>query len=241
MKKLILCEGKTDAILLGYYLIQTTDWKYCRKLPKGFQMQVDNQKGETIQCYQQDSTYLFICSVGGKDKFGTFFNQKIAHALVDADEFESIAIMVDRDDLEEETIIQDFKSKLPLISHIENNKWIENSYQNSFDESKRLKFLLIIIPNEKCGALEHLLLEAMSENEQDACIIERNKRYIEEITPIAKQYLSKRRLKIKAVLGVTWAIQSPEKVFSVIDEQIRSVKWEESAVLKECFSQLIKI
>ena len=39
-------------------------------------------------------------------------------------------------------------------------------------------------------------------------------------------------------LGVTWAVQYPEKVFRLIDEQIRSVRWENSEVLHRCFEQL---
>ena len=33
----------------------------------------------------------------------------------------------------------------------------------------------------------------------------------------------------------------PEKIFILIDEQIRSVKWEESKVFDECFNALKKI
>ena len=33
MNRLILCEGKTDAILLGYYLMKTNGWELERKPP----------------------------------------------------------------------------------------------------------------------------------------------------------------------------------------------------------------
>ena len=48
-------------------------------------------------------------------------------------------------------------------------------------------------------------------------------------------------MKLKAHLGVTWAVQYPEKVFKLIDEQIRSVSWEKSEVLHSCFRQLERI
>ncbi len=51
----------------------------------------------------------------------------------------------------------------------------------------------------------------------------------------------KNLLKLKACLGVTCAIQYPEKLFSFIDEQIRSVKWEDSKVLERSFEQLKSI
>lgn len=38
MNKLILCEGKTDAILLSYYLEKVAGWKYTTKSPSGLNL-----------------------------------------------------------------------------------------------------------------------------------------------------------------------------------------------------------
>ena len=57
----------------------------------------------------------------------------------------------------------------------------------------------------------------------------------------AGKYISTERLHLKAHLGVTWAVQFPEKVFSMIDEQINSVYWEKYDTLKECFGILNEI
>ena len=65
---------------------------------------------------------------------------------------------------------------------------------------------------------------------------ERETRFIE-----ASRYISSERLKLKAHLGLTWAVQYPEKVFTKIDEQIRNVRWEESETLHICFSTLAEI
>lgn len=83
-----------------------------------------------------------------------------------------------------------------------------------------------------------MLLDAISEKEYDGIIVKRCIEYLHDIQPIAERYITKRRLKLKACLGVIWAIQSPEKVFSFIDTQIRLVKWEESDLLKICFRSL---
>lgn len=99
----------------------------------------------------------------------------------------------------------------------------------------------MIVPTDKEGALETLLLDAISENHYDFEIVKKSMTYVEEIQPIASKYLSKNRLKLKASLGVTWAIQYPEKLFSFIDEQIKSVKWEESKILESCFKNLKEI
>lgn len=162
--------------------------------------------------------------------------------MVDSGAFAKIAVVTDRDDRHEKSIVDSFLSSLnSIIATIENDKWISNPYENSYKQESNVDFLLVIIPSENEGALETLLLEAISENEEDKAIVKRSISYVDEIQPIASKYLSKNRLKLKACLGVTWAIQYPEKLFSFIDEQIRSVKWEESKVLERCFEQLKSI
>ena len=77
MNKLILCEGKTDAILLSYYLGRVRQWMPCKRGPKNYRISVDEKAGESAYWYQQGSDYLLICAVGGKNKFGSFFKEKI--------------------------------------------------------------------------------------------------------------------------------------------------------------------
>ena len=241
MNKLILCEGKTDAILLSYYLEKTCGWTH-RNAPKGLNIKADETKGESIYWYRKENESLLICGVGGKDKFISFFRDKIQSTMIDSSAFTKIAVVTDRDDRHEKSIVDSFLSSLnSIIKTIENDKWITNCYENSYKQESNVDFLLVIIPSENEGALETLLLEAISENEEDRIIVERSISYINEIQPIANKYLSKNRLKLKAYLGVTWAVQYPEKLFSFIDEQIRSVKWEESKVLERCFKQLKSI
>ncbi|GAU76739.1 DUF3226 domain-containing protein [Fusibacter sp. 3D3] len=241
MNKLILCEGKTDAILLSYYLEKTCGWTH-RNAPKGLDIKADETKGESVYWYRKENESLLICGVGGKDNFRSFFRDKIQSAMVDSGAFARIAVVTDRDDRHEKSIVDSFLSSLnPIIATIENDKWISNRYENSYKQESNVDFLLVIIPSENEGALETLLLEAISEKEEDRAIVERSISYVDEIHPIASKYLSKNRLKLKAYLGVTWSIQYPEKLFSFIDEQIRSVKWEESKVLERCFEQLKSI
>ena len=129
----------------------------------------------------------------------------------------------------------------PAITQAKQNHWVENAYQDGFGQNQTLSFLLLIIPTDQQGALESLLLEAISEDPYDREIVTRSTAFVEEIGPYAERYIGQARLKLKARLGVTWAIQSPGKEFHFIDEQIRAVRWERSDVLAKCFSQLVFI
>ena len=57
MKSLILCEGKSDAILLSYYLGRTCGWSSAEP-PKGFSIEAEEQKGESAYWYTKEEKYL---------------------------------------------------------------------------------------------------------------------------------------------------------------------------------------
>ncbi len=77
--------------------------------------------------------------------------------------------------------------------------------------------------------------------QDDAVIVDKDGEFVTDMKTVASRYLGNRRSAIKAHLGVTWAVQYPEKVFNLMNEQILSVKWENSEILHKCFGQLGKI
>ena len=241
MNKLILCEGKTDAILLSYYLEKTCGWSH-RNAVKHLEIKADETKNESAYWYKRSNENLLICGVGGKDSFGAFFKDKIHEIMINADAFSKIAVVTDRDDRQISSICDSLLSAFgPVATSAECNFWRKNSYTNSFGQQVSVDYLLLVVPHEKEGALESILLDAISEDAYDKVIVDKSKEYVESVVPCASKYIAKPRLRLKACLGVSWAIQYPEKVFLLMDEQIRSVKWEQSEILNECFSELKKI
>ena len=185
---------------------------------------------------------MLICAVGGKDNFKRFFDNKIKLPLINADAFEKIAVITDRDDREIESIELSVKNSLSSVNaEIINNSWQTGTYINSYGIEKQLQILLTVIPEEQQGALETIMLSAISENPYDANIVEKAGRFSHDMRTEAEKYISNNRLELKAHLGITWAVQYPEKVFSLIDEQIKNVPWESSDVLTKCFNKLIEI
>ena len=238
MNKLILCEGKTDAILLSYYLGRVANWKFAKKGPSGLKIQSPNNN-ESINWYKKDEDYLLICGVGGKDNFGNFFAQRIKNPLVTTDAFEKIVIITDRDEREVNDICTVLLEDMAgFFTNIKDKKWCENSYRNAFGIEKNLGLLLVIIPREHAGALENVMLSAISEDPYDRNIVDKTASFVRQMRREADKYISTERLQLKAHLGVTWAVQFPEKVFSTIDEQINSVRWEEYETLEKCFGIL---
>ena len=244
MNKLILCEGETDAILLSYYLGRTCGWRYVKNSPAGVKIQADKTCGESVNWYQRDGDYLLICAVGSKDRFHTFFDKKIAPPLKSSSAavFSKIALVLDHDEDTEAEIVQRIREELALVArNALHNVWTMHEYQNGYGETQQLEFLLLIIPKNQEGALETLLLDAISEDAYDQNIVEKSKTFVDKIAPEASRYIGKRRLILKAYLRVTWAVQSPQKVFQFIDDQLRSVPWEKSKVIHQTFERILEI
>lgn len=244
MNKLILCEGETDAILLSYYLQRTCGWSYSKRSPAGLDIKADEIHGESANWYRKGDDRLLICAVGSKDRFQRFFQEKIGPPLRSSNTaaFSKIALIIDHDDDTEEEIVRRVREELPLIAgKAEHNAWTVHEYENGYGETQRLDFLLLIIPKDREGALESLLLEAISEDPYDKNIVEKSRVFVNGIAPEASRYIGRHRLVLKAHLGVTWAIQSPQKVFRFIDEQLRGTPWERSEILWDTFEKLREI
>ena len=200
------------------------------------------EDNESANWYKKDEDYLLICAVGGKDNFKQFFDKKINPPLLVSDAFEKISVVTDRDNREIVEIESSVASVLNVpATDVKNNQWIECHYTNKFALEKTFYALLVVVPNEQQGALETALLDAISENEYDKKIVEETGTFADRMRIMASQYISTDRLKLKAHLGLTWAVQYPEKVFTKIDEQIKSVHWEESDTLRICFATLLEI
>ena len=246
MIRIILCEGETDATLLGLYLEKTTSWRYNTERNPKLKMNIpqtvplSNKKSFN---YIKDKEHLLICAVGGKDNFGGFFAEYVYPMIKTAHLEETkfrIALMTDADEQAINDIEEDVSKQLtPYIKNIKNNVWINNSLSNDYEEKSNINFLLTVIPQEGSGALETVLLSALAERDDGAYIVEESEKFIDELEPVS--YLSTDRLKLKSKLGVVLSVFYPDKVFSQFDEQLQIVDWGKSKELEKCLSKIIEI
>ena len=228
MRSVILCEGHTDAILLSYYLGRVYGWKPLKRQPTNCFITVDSQN-QDVNWYKKADDELLICAVDGNTNFGSFYHNKIEHPIIDSDLFQKLVVITDHDKNTIKTIEKSVNDAIwGETAYFKNGIWTEATYYNSFAEKYE-------------GALETVMLDAIAEDPYDNEIVNRCKAFIDEIRPFAEKYINKDRLALKAKLSATWAVQSPEKVFRFIDQQIRMVAWENSTVLKSCFAELSEL
>ena len=56
MNRLILCEVKTDALLLGYYLMKVAGWEHEKRGPKGLDIKA-SEHNEIVSWYTKADEY----------------------------------------------------------------------------------------------------------------------------------------------------------------------------------------
>ena len=240
MNRVILCEGKTDALLLSYYLGKVSGWNHTSP-PEGLAIKARAQN-ENVDWYKKGDELLMICAVGGKDNFARFFTRDLKKAMTTSAAFSRIAIVTDRDDREVENIERSVMGTFsPFFNSIKNREWQTNHYSDGFGIEQSIESLLLVIPKEQQGALETVMLTAIAEDPYDRSIVEKCVEFVSDMRPLADRYISSDRLQLKANLSTVWAIQSPEKAFDFINEQINSVVWEKYDTLRNCFGILEEI
>ncbi len=244
MNSLVLCEGKTDAILISYILINQYGYKVYKEglnTKKQMTPKYDANNDEYAFWYAKNNSYVLVCSVGGCDNFSNFFKKYIVpiqkNDYKEENIFEKILLIHDKD-LKDNKEIENTLLKNTTIE-FKSNKWANVSMETAFTNQKsNFKTYLLVIPLEQSGALEDVVLSALAEDKMNEVVVKRSIEYVDSIKKIASEFLSKRRYISKAKLGVTFAIMSPEKVFSFIDELLNAVDWTKYDVINETFNVL---
>ncbi len=260
-KSIIICEGKTDAIFLSYYLEAIQGWqsvkvmdkvyrKECEKsIKNGTEFKIKDNATQEVNWYINKNELLCIRAAGGVDLISDTFKEVLEVNYNNYDEyFKKIAILADRDDeVAEKKLLNElsncFNKEGITISH---NYWNEIKYfKNSFGENRSFKLFTLLIPQEKEGAMETFLLNALSDKDRtDKKVIEQCNHFIENldsnIEELKKQkYLIERGERLKAKFATFFAIASPRRVFDSGDKILKSVKWEEFSYVNENFKIMV--
>lgn len=247
MKSIIFCEGKTDAILLSYYLDKVANWKFNSKLTKNIGLPIRNSELEEVNVYTKDGNELIIWAVGGISNLQHAVSNIIeaTQILEKENAYRKLVVLMDRDKNDDDSIILD-KIKANFDRHdvnfdtLINNQWSNCTYINEYEEENELKLLPVIIPFDKSGALETFLLDAICDfGVEEASIVRKSKEFINGFSLI--KYLNSQRLKVKGELAVTLGVMFPQKTFTPIDSMLRNIEWEDYKTIQEGFRKLEEI
>lgn len=186
-----------------------------------------------------------IWQVGGNDFHSTV--QKVLEREWLEHKFDHLIIVTDHDDSKEvKARLQEVLDTVKMISggcnlieEYKENQWSSFTIENSF-ASADIQFLYLVVPIKETGALETFMMNSLSEqNEEQRSVIDQSKAFVSGFQ--SKCYLKQRRDKVKAELGVSLSVFSPDRIFTTMKELIDSVEWEKFSATHEQFKLLQQI
>lgn len=237
MNSLILCEGKTDCILLQYYLEKVHSWKRVGKSP------FHAVEGAWSNLFTKDSNFLIISETKGCSRIteglGTAIERNRYAGPGKKDEFlDKIIIFTDNDEEEtQENMISEISDRLKatgVSAIVKGNGWNKCELE-AFGEERTFELYVMFIPFDENGALETYLLNCIgSKDDYDKEIINQGNRFIDNIDPEEK-YLRQRRLRTKAKFDVYFSVRTAADQYAERQNILRSVAWEEYDSMRQDF------
>lgn len=239
MNSLILCEGKTDCILLQYYLEKVHSWIRGNKSD----FHVANKSWSNF--FTKGGNSLIISETKGCSRLVegliTAIKRNENAAPGSSDEFfDKIIIFTDND--EEDTVanlISDIQDKIQetsatFVAQIQKDTWNRGTVQ-SIKGKREFEFYAMFIPFDENGALETYLLNSVGNNDAyDKVIIDKGNVFVDTIDPDEK-YLNQRRLKTKAKFDVYFSIRTAADQYAERQSILKSVTWENYDTIRTDF------
>ena len=241
MKRIILCEGRTDAILISYFLEKCFGWAYISEHP--VKLPLTDERNEELNWYRHldrvgREQELAIWGVGGvaqipvKLRAVSDNNQRNPRPT---DRFEYVVLFLDHDksvqaclDVVEGWIAD---SDITLAGELQSGQWVDAEVDLrgvTPPARHQLHLLPIVLPPDKSGALETFLTDCWKQlSEADEQLAKAARAFIDELPEVAKTtYLNHRRLPDKACLGAILSVFSPDGLFLQIHPRLQSIPWE---------------
>ncbi len=233
----ILCEGKTDSVIINQIMTKE-GFTYIGsdKLEKKFEFKLT--KRQDIDYFKKEEDTLAIWNVAGCSKIKDAI-QQIEKVLKAGNKIDSLGILLDKDNNDSNDILKDISGNFEKSIDIQDNEWTNYNYIDEYEIEKQLRVIVTIVPGEKFGALETILLDAIeNDGEEEKILVEKVKKFISELDKEKLSFLNKDRKKIKAGLGVTVNIIDPERTFKDIQPVFESIKWSEYPIIQEYFVEM---
>lgn len=240
----LLCEGFSDFVLMQYILHRLYGWEDF----KGSSL-ADRQDSLYARELKKNHDTLTVISAGGcsrmQDRFEMLL-QRNAYAAKTDELFDKIVILTDNDDENVEANVQAYvRNALASVAAnpnativIENKKWASFTMKNGRQQIVEVSLLPLIIPFDENGALETLLLKAVSEKDSyDKEIIRKGNAFVESVDPECR-YLTGRGRVTKAKFDVYFSIRTSSEQFGERRNILKNIPWEYFSVVKETFAEL---
>ncbi len=231
MTELMLVEGVSDVQLISYYLQNVYGWKH----------EKDNHLGilpmdvhDHIENLSKDENHLILCGVGGNGKFAHFVEvHRINNMLVESD-ISSVMVVTDRDADPVSKIGRTINNSFENIT-FEAGEWNSNNIQDSFGQPKMIGTYLLIVPADKKGALEAVIIDALKDIPEEKELIQEVILFINSLKSKLVPDLEQMNKANKATVGTFFSVRNPKHAMRSFASFVATIDWTKSESLKNLF------
>ena len=159
MTELMLVEGVSDVLLISYYLLNVYGWKHEKNNHLGIHSLDEH---DHIESLSKEGRQLVLCGVGGNGRFAHFVARHRINSMIIEHEISSIMVVTDRDEDSISKIGRTINSLFENVSY-RAGEWKCNVVEDSFGQQKQVDTYLLIVPADKKGALENVIIDALKD------------------------------------------------------------------------------
>lgn len=247
MKKAIICEGKTDAIILGLFL-EAYGWQFLSKGKRPFNFLID-EKNQTVEWFfhpDRPGEELLIWGAGGITRIEATLFKVLDRTKSDPNlrtRFSKLVLVFDADARtvaeSTELVVQWVVNAGIKTTGLGLGVWNAHSMplNGTGNQNHEFELLPIAIPLNEPGDLEMFLRNAVGNmSAADQRLVLQGNSFIDNQPD--DPYLAQRRFRSKAALGVILSVISPDWVFGDLIQKLRQVSWHELETVQTAFSLL---
>lgn len=107
--------------------------------------------------------------------------------------------------------------------------------EDSFGQQKQIDTYLLIVPADKKGALENVIINALKDIPEEKELIEEVMQFIDSLKPELVPELNQINRANKATVGTFFSVRNPKDAMRSFGTFISKIDWSKSESLKDLF------
>ena len=221
----------SDVQLISHYLQNVYGWNHERDNLLGIEPLDEH---EHIESLSKNGNQLVLCGVGGNGKFAHFVERHRVNNMIVEKDISSLIVVTDRDDASDLRIRRVINNSLKRIS-VNVGQWKDNIIQDSFGQTKNIDTYLLIIPSNEKGALERVIIDALSDIPKENALIQEVIQFIDSLKGTLVPDLNQTNKANKATVGTFFSVRNPKNAMRSFGVFISKVEWSKSTSLSQLF------
>lgn len=232
MTELMLVEGVSDVQLISYYLQNVYGWNHEKNNTLGI-VQIDEH--DHIESLSKGGNQLVLCGVGGNGKFAHFVEEHCINSMLVERDIASVMVVTDHDENSIPSIKKSINASFKDIS-FDSGNWKNNKITDSFGLPKNIRTYLLIIPADKKGSLENVIIDALKDIPKENVLIEEVIKFIDSLKPEVVPDLQQINNANKATVGTFFSVRNPKHAMRSFAVFVSKIDWSQSESIKDLFA-----